>query len=769
MEISADTISQVEKVKHDFEANMKASLINDAFKGIVTRAIPVNAEEKTKLNDPDFRSKLSSVLSPVAQEMVNKFDHVGQFDSGNLMTSLVNSVSDSVSLEANYRQQQFINQVALGRVNQDNWQELNTALESYFSNVKEFTNKEIETRFKQNCTHIFTVEDANGVIERIKNDVKSAIEETEAKNDLVEGTTQEIVNYKEEIAPPDDEYEDPNEVQSADPDDPDAADAGGDEEVPDDETMYQGDDGMGEDGGDDAELPDTESQTYDGDDTGGDEGGENPDITEDFGDEGTDEAPDGEDGEDDLDPESEDPNAENGLDDLGEGDGEGDNLEGGEDGAEGDAGDETGDDDALGDDAMGDNGDDLAAGDDAGDMPPPDDGAGGGSDGGNNVTDGASNNNSGGITININGADLKAAKESLDLWNARALAESRIPVNPVAFNNMRLPKEADLASECVNAVGDCSKEFANRLDYLKLAVRQSTTLSQEQSDAINEKIDVYGKLIGNALDKARQWKRSMETAGITSQGLVYGNEDQFIQARNILNRFIVKKQYVNPTVKPYRSKEEVFANAFDIMQLRSTINRRMDAGKPVAQVVIDDLQSRENVFYHNMVNFDNEEVKKEAVALIDLSLMNWKKAISPNFITDYKIKAYEVQLGNKANKDMNEEVVKRVKSKFERLWNKELNEDEMKIIRATTNNDDATEILSTPYEKFAITMSKETLMARGSEDSDKGALAFSPEEKKSIEWRSRLMTTVYKACEAFGLFGNDEHSSFNKFNTLIGM
>ena len=67
-----------------------------------------------------------------------------------------------------------------------------------------------------------------------------------------------------------------------------------------------------------------------------------------------------------------------------------------------------------------------------------------------------------------------------------------------------------------------------------------------------------------------------------------------------------------------------------------------------------------------------------------------------------------------------------------------------------------------------ITMTKECLLSHGSEDPITGA-KLTQDEKKNIEWKSRLMTTVYKAAEAFGAFNSDDNSNFEKFTNMVGM
>lgn len=786
MTLNANSISKIEATKNAFEKAFKENLVNNCFRTIVVNSIPLKDGEREKINDASFKEKFTSVLGSVSNDLINSFDHVGQFDTGNLMTSMVNSVTESVSLEGDYRQQRLINDIRLGRVNQD-VVSLNVALENAFGNTKDFESKDIAKRFRQDIKYIWSVEDAKDVVDRIKQDVKDAIEETEAKNDLVEGTTQEIIDYKNEIAPPNDQYQDPNQpndptvTQDPSQNDPTATDTGDLQNTPDEDLISNPtDDGMSENG-----LDNEEEQIYASDDGTGSEPTSTGDATTDntatdpntdtgteqpatdnataTPDAGTDPnanadanaAPDdtgddtsGLDAGTDDGTGAEDPNASATDDPSGM-----TNDLGTPDGAD------TSDPNAAADDGSGDLGADDSTGADAG----MDDGTGDlGTD-----TGAASEEQpaqKAGVVININGADLgKESRPALNLYNARSLAEKRIPIHPIAFSGMVLPDVNSLSAECVNAVGDVDKEFKIRFDGLKLASKLSTNIGKESLDMVNEKIDKYGKILGEAVSNSETFKRSLESLGITSQGLIRSNEDTLIVARNIINRFLLKKQLVSPTVRPYTSKENIFANAFDIVQLRQHLDRQKE---PKTEEV-NDLISRENVFYHNLVNFNDEAVKKEAASVVDLSKLNFRKAMSPNFITDYKIKVWEENIGDKSNIEINNEVVKRVQDKFEKLWMRKLNPAEMEIIKATTNQQDVTDIVPTPYEKFLITMSKESLLARGSESAELGARAFTKQEKKDIEWKARLMTTVYKSAEAFNILNGTDKVNFEKFTTMI--
>jgi hypothetical protein len=195
MGITSEVSSIIQSSKEQFEKAMTTSLTVDVLKNIVLRSMPAEGNEMEKINDPKFRESFNRLLNPITANLINKFQSVGQFDTGNLFTSMVTSISDSVSLESTYRTESLESKFLLDKipVTQDGkWiDEINRTYESL-----KFSNEEIKERFAQKLKYVYSFEAGSKVIDEIKNEVKQSIDETEAKNELVEGTLQEIADYK---------------------------------------------------------------------------------------------------------------------------------------------------------------------------------------------------------------------------------------------------------------------------------------------------------------------------------------------------------------------------------------------------------------------------------------------------------------------------------------------------------------------------------------------------------------------------------------------
>ena len=712
MEITSEISSLISNAKEDFEKRFKECLVTDSLRQVITKSMPASEIETKRLNDPEFREKFNNILTPITREVIDKFENVGQFDTGNLFSSMVNSISESVSLESTYRENCAYNDIRLDRIDSS----VESYVENRFSDLK-FSSTDIGKRAVENFKIILSTEDANDILEDIKDEVKTAIDETEDKNKLIEGTTKEIIDYKKEIAPPEDQYENPENPDAGEEGQNDNSESGKEmgavgDQGEEQDTSTQTGDNTGEEPQIGEEQPESENNNETTDDQNIDEtanqnpptdAGENPPV--DNGETS------GSTAEDDLDSPEIDVNSELGID--GETDNDADiNVEGNTD-------TET-----------------TAEPEQKSEKTP-------------------SQNQNSGIVINITGTDLAKAKESLSIKTAESFAMKTVPSHPRTFDEMKLPSVIDVASESCSVIGDINKEFNIQFDSLSYGIRQIGEAKSEE--ALRAKMDKLKSISTEAFKMAEGFKNSLYDIGLSSDGLVNSKENTFFCAANLI-KMIAGTRKINDTVLPYNSTENVLANAFDVLQLRKEC--KFAAGE-VDQSKADELYSREAMFYRNIAAIEDPELKKEAAAVIDLTDMKLEKALTTNFITDYKIKAWEVNVGKDANSKMNEVVTNRVKDSFEKLWGRELNDTEMEIIQAVTSGKDVTAIAPSPYEKFAIKLTKDAVFNAKSTEAVKFNLDAN--EKKNIMFKAKIYTTLVKACERFNILDANDEWAINEF------
>lgn len=749
MEITSEISSIIASAKEDFEKRFKETLVTDSLREIITKSVPANEVETKRLNDPEFREKFAKLLTPATREVIEKFENVGQFDTGNMLSSMVNSLGESVSLESTYRENCAVNDIRLDRVEGS----VEAYIEQRFAG-EAFSSPDIRRRAEENFKIVLSSEDAAGILEEIKDEVKTAIEETEDKNKLIEGTTKEIVDYKKEMAPPDDQYVNPEDgdAGSAEPNGEDGAATTEDEANT-----------LGAEGEDDTSK---ENPTDDNSNTapaeGSGDGTENTEDNEPNGEdapkeptasEGSEETPSAESASDDSDADTDSPDVDinEDLDAIG-----------------GEGGDTASGTDAGATDTL-----DLGDTSDAGAEPSTDGTDGLGDIGGSTepapapaatepaATPAPAQPQSAGIVINITGADLAKAKEALSIMTAEHFAAKIIPTHPRTLDEMELPNKTDLACEACTVVGDLKREFKIQGDSLRYGISQVGEAKSEE--ALRAKLGQLEEISTEAFKEADYIKDAMYRVGVSPDGLVNSKESTFAAAKNII-KMIAGTRVVTATPRPYDSVENVLANAFDVLQLRQECKY---AEGEVDNDKANDLYSRESVFYRNIAALeDKPELKAQAEAVLDLTDAKFVKAMTPNFITDYKIKAHEVNVSKNANADINATITSRVEEKFEKLWGRKLNAEEKEIVQAVTSNQDCTNICPNPFEKFLVKLSKDASINQSTEAVK---FNFTPEEKSNILFKAKIFTAFYKAAEAFDLVEKTDEYVIDDFCDKFGL
>ena len=712
MKITGEISAIVAEARNNFEQRFKESLVTDSLRQVITKSMPASEVETKRLNDPEFREKFNNILSPITQEVIDKFQNVGQFDTGNLFSSMINSISDSVSLESQYRANCIFNDIEFDRITGS----VEAAIAAKFEK-NGFTSKDIGLRAVEDFKNVLSMEDAEDILDDIKNEVKSAIDETEDKNKLVEGTTKEIIDYKKEIAPPDDQYDNPEGVEGDNNEDDNAGET------------------TDSDSSDDSENQENEVGESDNSDDGTD-ASENEETPE-------------------LDNEA-DQSGEN-QEDLGSDGDTGETSDTGEtpDVGNTDAGDESAIDDADSTDV---NINDMS---DGSEEPQTEPQAGEAVDtqnenGEKEAEQSPSTSGNSGIVINITGADLVKAKEALSFKTAELYAREQVPTHPRLFDEMKLPNVEDMAAEACAVTGDLNKEFGINFDSLKYGIRQLRDAKSEES--LMAKLDELKTISSEAFKLSNSYTNTLYDAGLSPDGLVDSRENTFFCAANVI-KLIAGTRKISPEVQSFESDFGVLANAFDILQLRKECKNAVES---VDQAKADELFARENLFYKNIATIDDKDLRKQATAVIDMTDMKLEKTLTTNFITDYKIKAWEVNVGKNANKTMNETVTNRVKESFKKLWGRDLNESELEIVNAVTNNQDVTNIAPSPYEKFVIKLSKESLIDQSTE-SGPVKLHLTAEDKANIKFKAKLYTTLVKAVEHFGILDENDEWAITNF------
>ena len=347
-------------------------------------------------------------------------------------------------------------------------------------------------------------------------------------------------------------------------------------------------------------------------------------------------------------------------------------------------------------------------------------------------------------------------------YSVEAFAEKYLPTHATVFADMEMPDKYTLASEMFTVAGDLTKDIDRRFTALEYSLKNSAIIGEESVPILKERINDYRKLTKEACDICNMWSRDAQVLGITQNSLLNSQENTLSIAKNIITRFITNERMPANEMLPYTSNENLIINAFDLMQLRHMV----DEG-PYSESVANEYLARENLFFKHLLDWDDKKIKEQAQAIIDMGKMKVEKAFTPEFIRDFKMKAWEMNVKPNINPDAHAEVVNRVKETFEQFYGRPLNKEEIDIIEATAEQRDVTEICPTPFEKFVIQLTNNQL-----DNNTKSQEAFMNGEieestRKGILSNAILLTTMFMTVEQFGLLPSNDWDTFESFKKML--
>lgn len=356
-------------------------------------------------------------------------------------------------------------------------------------------------------------------------------------------------------------------------------------------------------------------------------------------------------------------------------------------------------------------------------------------------------------SVNEETVDQNKDKEE-EVTTAEEAAKVYIPITKKQLKNRKKFSVESVTNDFFKSVGDIKQEATIRLNSLKYAIEASPSDKNDEFNYLDEYEEVL-ELTTEALKNVDSIQDTFLKLGLTQNGIYKPNHVSLEVGKNIITRFINNNKSVSVYPKDY-STENVISNAFDIIQLKRDINsNKYDPSTKSS--MINEFEARESAFYKNIVNIDDKEVKEAALNVMKLQDVKLEEVVTSTFVKDYNFNVWESNIGSAKN--VQDTVKKNVQKKFEETWGRPLNKDEMDLIEAITNNEDATEIIPTEFEKFVIKFGKEEV----TNDTSSESINFKPLTKKRIVFKAKVFTTIYKTLDRLNILKDGDKNRFDSF------
>jgi 23S rRNA maturation mini-RNase III len=337
--------------------------------------------------------------------------------------------------------------------------------------------------------------------------------------------------------------------------------------------------------------------------------------------------------------------------------------------------------------------------------------------------------------------------------DASTVALESIPALPRFLTTWKKPNIASTAASYFRATGDIKEAVNLRLDSLRIAFGVESA-SPEKTKYL-ETFKELEMASEEALAQAGEIEKHFLKLGLTQNGIYKKGEVSFECAKNIIGRFVNHTIPCSLESFQWNDTKEILDNAWNIVHFKREIREgkhRFNSG------AIDKFNSMESAFYKNLVDVEKQDVKDAALHVVNLQDVILEKCINTEFVKDFKMNVLDLNVRD--IKNVNEEVYNRVTSRMKETWGRELTQEEKDIIKATTNTEDSTEILPTPFEKFMIKFGRDAY----AKSAESGPIMHIDEPtRKKVKLRSKVYTTLWLTMEHCGLVNADDAQEFEKF------
>lgn len=367
------------------------------------------------------------------------------------------------------------------------------------------------------------------------------------------------------------------------------------------------------------------------------------------------------------------------------------------------------------------------------------------------------------------------------------------PVSPNRFDNLKIPPTNELSNIFVKGEEDIRDFVTARLGALKEFV------DREQDEALTSKYNLYHKISMEALDIAELKKDKMWKVGLTPKGIV-DKEDPFnikigLNMAKLMTRgFESFEDSLNDDTEPssidvekvsdyddvdnenaVREKleengeegavEEAEADKED--QATESFNRLIDqtfylAGlrneykKYVSPQVKERIQSIEGELYEQIAWLP-EEKKDQIINVMEFTTtaIDPKALMKDAFLEDIKLTVENTTVRTELATNTEEEIFAKVKERVGFILNRELDADEISLIKAISSNQDSVDTIPSIFEKLVVKLGKEEMKDKSAE--------LGEENLEFIRNKATALLTLHTAVNKLDILDNKSLENFNEY------
>ena len=385
------------------------------------------------------------------------------------------------------------------------------------------------------------------------------------------------------------------------------------------------------------------------------------------------------------------------------------------------------------------------------------------------ITEGEPEDNSTAIasTLSIptlNNMSSEDYREYTDLiFGNENLGKTLVPLSPVKFDSLPEFSEKTLTAlylRSTEGLTSLQNMMNARFDML------SEIVSREEDETLTAKLENYKKKSQEAFDDANIIRDMMNSIGLDTFGIENVNDPISLLVGSKFYHFAkgdLKFSTYSPK-KEWKSVEDGINAAFDLALIKNELRKAHENKDADTMISLkNELGSRESLYYENLIGFEGDEEKKNAISnLIKLDDIDFSpEFIEVNKFTDSlkfavdttKVKTTKPEV---SNEEKHKQIFDKAKNRIEFITNKDLTDDQKEIINAMIEGRDISDYAPTPFEKFVLKIGEDKVK----EDRD---FELGGESAGAIQDEACLRAVLYSFVNKVKPFSQKSIDEFNAY------
>lgn len=353
------------------------------------------------------------------------------------------------------------------------------------------------------------------------------------------------------------------------------------------------------------------------------------------------------------------------------------------------------------------------------------------------------------------------AEEFINLkYSNNNISRVIVPLSPTRLDMIDIPSK--------NALAAIYTKASESQDSLKNVIGARFNIledivNKESDEELTKKFTDYKKVAMEAFDISNIAESTLNNIGLTARGIEDTSDPISISIGSKAYQYLSHdvKIYEKDPKKSFESSEDAVRAAFDIITIKDAV--RNASNKDTMIALANNLASREDLFWSNIVDLNDDQHKEQIKNILQLGDLDLdKKAlVDTEFLTsiDLGVDTIKIVEPGKTEDEVSDEIFEKSKQKIESFLGKDINPTQEDLIRSMIKGNDTSDFAPTPFEKFIIKLgTDEAVKKNGGKDFELGQ-----EDAEFIKNKAIVLSILDKFVDKLNPMNENDTKDFKDY------